>query len=1257
MPITFTKTQQSVIDIRGKNILVAAAAGSGKTAVLVERIIKMVSDAENPVDIDRLLVLTFTNLAAGEMRERIGKALNKMLEKDAGNNHLQKQITLLHNAQITTIDSFCLFILRNHFHTIGLDPAYRVADEGELRLLKKEALAGLLEEWYESKNTGFLSCAEYFTTGINDSILEEYIEKLYDTAMSFPWPEEWLLERKTDYAIDSPGELTVEPWVKYLFDYTKNILASCVYELENALKICDEPDGPYMYSELIEKELQVLFNLMPNENQTNISELKVAVNSQVANFTDYQARFETIIFGRLPAKKDDSVSIDKREQVKNIRKLVKDTIKETGENYYRFAPDKIIEIMAKIHPAVSTLIDLTIDYKQRLDNAKRDKNIIDFGDMEHFALNILWEKTEAGLKPSAVARELKAHFVTVMTDEYQDSNQVQELLLQSISSEDEGGFNRFMVGDVKQSIYKFRLARPEIFMEKYDCYPNEEKEEIFYQRIDLNQNFRSRVNILTSVNYIFEKIMQKSLGGIEYDTEAALYPGADYPENGAENQTELLLLDLGSEAEADPLAGELLSDSKKELEARMIARRIHEIMAHFKVTDKKTGALRPVSYRDIVILLRTTKDWDEVFKKVLAEEGIPALTSARTGYFAASEIQTILQVISILDNPFQEIPLFGVMKSFFGGFSDEEIAIIKTTGQNREGLYDKLLHFAANKPENNSYLTEKITQFIHFIEINRKKAIYTPIADLLRELIVESGYYHYVAVRPDGEQQTANLEMLLKKAASFAQTSYYGLFHFVRYIEQLEKYEVDYGEANILNEQADVVRLMSIHKSKGLEFPICFVAGLHKRINMMDSRGALCLDADLGLGVDYIDPQLRVRRKSLRKNIISQKIKLDNLGEELRILYVAMTRAKEKLILSGVTEKISPRVNMDKNRPSFLKLAATGNFLDLLIPLIISEPAKDIFSTRIWSLNDLASATVNEIIDLNHRRDLLLAQLGENQIEIDNDLLSQDKVTQVSEKFARPYPNANLAGLYAKTTVSELKKASIITDVINAVGDSDDTFNQLLFAEPEVVPYIPDFMKEEALESAVSSGSARGSAYHKVMEVIKYKNIPLEAVKESEKRKEQLEEHLISQIDNACKTGRLPVEYKEAIPFQKIMNFFILRGPSGKILAERVIIADRAGKLFKEQPFIAGINANRINPELPAEETILMQGIIDVFFEEEDGLIILDYKSDAVKTKEELIIRYEKQLAYYQEALEQLTGKPVKEKIIYSFALNEAIQV
>ncbi len=1212
MAITYTKDQQKVIDLHGKNILVSAAAGSGKTAVLVERIVQMIANREHPVDIDRLLVVTFTNMAAGEMRERIGLAIGKRLETEPENEHLQRQMTLLHNAQITTIDSFCLFVLRNHFHMIGLDPGFRVADEGELKLLAQDVMGSLLEEWYEESSPAFLESVEYFTTGSRDKLLEEYISKLYTFAMSFPWPEEWLMERKTDYAILSVAELEQSQWGQFLLSYTGEVLKGCEEEIVRCIRISEQPDGPYMYGKVLEEELQMLSNA-----------------NRATTLQEYAAAWETLGFGRLPSKKDDSVSVEKRELVQSIRKMIKDVLKETGQRFFNLPMEQAVARMGKMKEAADVLVDLTLDYKKRLDAAKREKNLIDFGDMEHFALSILLEKGTEGYIPTAAAAEMREHFVEILTDEYQDSNMVQELLLESISGRPEGRFNRFMVGDVKQSIYKFRLARPEIFMEKYDCYPLTDESDTS-QRIDLRQNFRSRAEVLCSVNYVFERIMQKSLGGVEYNSQAALYLGAAYPEKAEaerlENKTELLLLHTVEEGAEELLAEE----TPREMEARMIARRIKELVGSFQVTDKESGELRPAHYLDMVILLRTTAGWDEIFKKVLEEEGVPIHMSAKTGYFAAVEIQTILQVIRILDNPLQDIPMVGVMKSFFGGFNEEEIAKIQAERKSKEPFFQKLKWMAKNHPD------EKLSAFLTFVEKYRRKSVYTPIKDLLKELIIESGYYHNVAVRPAGEQRIANLEMLLAKAASFAQTSYYGLFHFVRYIEQLEKYDVDYGEANILDEQADVVRLMSIHKSKGLEFPICFVAGLSKGFNMQDTYSGMIADVDLGIGVDYVNTELRVQSRSLRKNVISQKMKLDNLGEELRVLYVAMTRAKEKLILSATAKKLeamqSAAIQREDGRLSFLEMTEASNYLDLLLPVIMEEEAGACFDLLVRTPEDLFMEEVKEDVKRTAKYKELVNRAYTGEMPLSRQ--GKESVRMLSEKFARKYARPDLAALYTKTTVSELKKSG--------QEESGEVFVKRLFEEPEVVPYIPLFMKEQ--EDII--GTVRGSAYHKVMELLCFRKIPAE-----QRNVEVILNEIKVQTGQALAEGKLSKEYQEAVRDSKIADFLKTS------LAARMIAADRQGKLYKEQPFVIGLNADRLSEEFSTEETILIQGIIDVFFEEDGELVVMDYKTDAVKTPIELLDRYRKQLDYYEEALEQLTGKTVKEKIIYSFALNKEIQV
>ncbi len=1028
MATKFTPQQKQAIELRNRNILVSAAAGSGKTAVLVERIVGMITDDISPVDIDRLLVVTFTNAAAAEMRERIGIALSRQLEAAPENVHLQKQLSLLHNAQITTIDSFCLFLIRNNFNDIGLDPGFRIADEGELTLLRQDVLSELLEQQYQEKRPEFIGCVEYVTGGSDDKLLEEYIERLYEFSMSYPWPEDWLSQCKEDYKIAGVAEMEETKWCRFLVSYVRDILTECVTDLQMSLSLTERPDGPYMYGETLERELEMLKKLSTGER-----------------FSDLYRLFGTVKFGRLSSKKDETVNPLLRERVKELRQDVKKRLGEIEKSYFAFSPEQAAERMAKAAPFVEELLSLVLSYKQMVDQRKRRDNIIDFHDMEHFALEILLQKQPDGsAQPSLAAKEYRQHFKEILIDEYQDSNLVQELILKSISGEEDGNFNRFMVGDVKQSIYRFRLARPELFMEKYNCYS---KVDSLCQRIDLHKNFRSRSQVLDSVNALFARIMGNQLGGVEYDDEAALYPGAVFEDgDGGDDPYRTEYLVIGKD-DHSPL-------SVREQEAAAIAQKIRKLYVSLQVTDKESGKLRPVRYRDMVILLRTTSVWAQEFKNILEKEGIPAYVASRTGYFQAVEIKTLLQLLHVIDNPYQDIPLYGTMESFFGGFSREEIAEIRAGG--RKVAFFELL---------GSYqgpLEDKVQDFLHRLSVYRRKTAYTPIHKLIQDILTDTGYLDYVSARPGGEQRRANVEMLLTRAASFEQTSYYGLFHFLRYIEQLERYEVDYGEADVMDENADVVRIMSIHKSKGLEFPVCFVAGLSKRFNMQDMSKRLIADADFGIGVDDIDNILRTQGKTLKKSAVSLKMKLEALGEEMRVLYVAMTRAREKLILTAVTPDIEQfGESMErqkefqdvegKGKAPFSVLSGASCYLDFILPCVTKM---ELIRPEDLMLGDVKGAAG----EMQRKQNLLT---GEG---------SQQVMTILTEKLGKSYQYQYLSGLYVKTTVSELKKKAMIAGnqnlqdrldkSIDGTGsrNCEGAFTRQMFEEPEIVPYIPSFI-------------------------------------------------------------------------------------------------------------------------------------------------------------------------------------------------------
>ncbi len=1273
MGMKFTPEQQRVIELHNSNILVSAAAGSGKTAVLVERIIRMICDGEHPADIDRLLIVTFTNAAAAEMRERIAAGIAARLEADPGNEHIQKQSALLHNAQITTIDSFSLFLIRNHFNEIGLDPDFRVADEGEIKLLQQEVLAQLLEDAYAGNFVPealeqFHACVEYFCPGGRESVLEQHILNLSRYAGSFPWPEEWLEERKNDYAAGDMEALVHSDYGQYLTERVNRTVEGCLEKLREVKRLCELPDGPYMYGELTDAEIEQLERL-----------------TDCKNLEEQAAKIPAVTFARLPSKKDDSVDPAKRELAKAIRNSVKDTLSDLSESYFKTPLELAVEQGKACREPLRILLDLVLEFDRRLLAAKQERHLIDFSDMEHYALQILLkrekaeEKGDAGtdhaetkyrIVPSDVAMEYRQYFQEILIDEYQDSNLVQEYLLSAISGEAEGHYNRFMVGDVKQSIYKFRLARPELFLEKYDTY----QETGDLCRIDLAKNFRSRIQVVDAVNGVFSRIMSREIGGIAYDDKAALYPGATYP--AAEDPaygSEALLIRKQEKGEREESgigeqhaegAGVLVDyDNVRQLEALAIAARIKQLKGSLKVMEKSTGELRPVRYSDMVILLRTTSGWDEEFKKILEQQGIPVYITSKTGYFGALEVQELLQFLRVLDNPRQDIPLFGVMQSVFGGFTQEEIAQIRSGGEwhsrKRMTLYEALKEVAKSgrtveegeetsageSAGEETELSQKADTFLQRIGHYRDRTPFTSIRDLLQRILDDYDYLNYVTALPAGSKRRANVEMLLTKASAFEKTSYFGLFHFIRYMEQLEKYDVDYGEADTLDENADVVRIMSIHKSKGLEFPVVFVSGLSKRFNMQDANQSLIVDMDLGVAVDYVDSVRRIKNKTLRRAVLSAKMKEDNLAEELRVLYVALTRAREKLILTAVLDKADEKWELaqmtGQERLTYLDFCEAGSYMDFLLPIL----PKTGIAVKTLRTEDLAAEEIREQLRMGDRREEL-QRVADGEVLLPGDPEENErKLMRLRERFAYQYPHPGLQKLYTKTTVSELK--------IAAMAEKDEEAFHT-FEEKEVVPYIPAFRREQEKVS----GAVRGSAFHRVMELLDFTYVFVESGLfekcpgdyetyrkrlDAERLKKRLEEFLQRETVSL----RLTEEYAKAVSLPKILNFL------EQELAYRMWRAQEQGLLYREQPFVLGIDAKRLDPDLPEGEKVLIQGIIDVFFIEDSEIVLLDYKTDVIDSLEALWNRYNVQIQYYEEALTKLMQMPVKERILYSFYLEK----
>lgn len=1272
MAIKFTDEQQAVIDARQSNILVSAAAGSGKTAVLVERIIQMIGQG---LDIDHLLVVTFTKAAASQMKEKITLAIQNKLLEEPENKHLQKQETIIHNAQITTIDSFCQYVVKNNFNNIGLDPSFRVGDEGELKLIQEEVMQDMLEQEYalagKGENPDFLYCMNYFGTGSSDEAAIGYIMDIYDFSMSMPWPEDYINDRMRDYECN--GEFEGLPWVKDCISTVKRILSECRDDLKAAEKICCEPQGPYMYGDNLQDETEQFEAVLKKDTY---DELFDAVRC--------------IDFKTLPRTKDDSVSKEKREEVQKIRNAAKKKRQDMMEKYLALPSGTVMEQMKLCDSAVKELCRLTLKFKTLFDEKKREKGLIDFSDMEHFALRILvdhpGEEECAGktceeriemCTPTAVALEYRNYFREVLIDEYQDSNNVQELILKSISGETPDISERFMVGDVKQSIYKFRLARPEIFMEKlgtYDKTPGASD-----RRIDLHMNFRSRKEVLYITNYIFDRIMGKDLGGVEYDQDARLVYGAkeSYGPSTYDVTPELIMVDTsggafddtdtvseteGTEQVIDAPEQEEntesfdLSDydgySPREKEALAIAERIHELM-------QEDNSLR---FKDIVILLRSTSGWDTCFKRVLEGQQIPAFVESKSGYFEAYEVAVMLNLLSLLDNPTQDIPLVSVMHSCIGSFSDEELAGIRVLVKEDEEAREKDSFYEAirvitGKEDAGSSEIQKLRAFTDFIEELRDMSVYTPVHELLEYIIDKTSFDAYICAMPGGSQRKANLEQLLSKAVAFEKSSFKGLFHFVRYIEHIKLIQVDYGEAGIIDENADVVRIMSIHKSKGLEFPVVFVAGMNKNFNLRDTKGDLIADVDMGVGVKCIDLEHRLKYDTLKRLMIADKMTKDSLGEELRVFYVALTRAKEKLIMTASVKNLEGKLNKALSRlplvqeqlllPFSVRLGASSYF-DWTINALAGHPAfREVIEKyyldpenfdKFGVKDDVPALKLTALCDKDLKEKMMVSDVLGNlrKEELEQGVESgydRELAQRLKEKFESRYGFENLKGLYTKTTVTELKK-HMLEEMGEVFGHEAE------FAEG--ADYEPAANTETAVEKPVKrlSGADRGTAYHRIMELLDDNIFGREDLSAGQ---------VYGWMKRLSEKGVIPKEYPDSIWGGDVITFL----SSG--LGQRMAKAYKYGNLMREKPFMMGIPASELDGRFPSEETVLIQGIIDAWFFEGDDIVLMDYKTDRVDTEEELVERYSIQLQYYKRALEAATGREVKEIFIYSFKFGKDI--
>jgi ATP-dependent helicase/nuclease subunit A len=1244
----WTEDQLKAITTRGCNLLVAAAAGSGKTAVLVERIIRIITNENNPVDIDRLLVVTFTSAAAAEMRERIAAAISKALEVNPNSKVLQRQLTLLSRANITTMHSFCLDVIKNYYHVIDLDPTFRISDETENTLLKLEVINDIFEDYYEDENQEFRNLIEAYSGSRDDQRLKDIILDLYRFSMSGPWPEKWLTKNAESFNIENIDDLNRTIWIDILKETIKIEVSGYIKMLEKAIEIIKDTEGLDPYEITFLDDLNMFKNIEESLNY-GIAELYSSIRN--------------ISFSRLKSVKKDKVSNEESlEVVKSIRDSIKKKTSKLVEDSFSMTIDDALNGIKNSYSYMKMISHLTLEFINRFKEKKRERNILDFNDLEHLCLKILINEENDSLIPSSVAEGFREYFDEVLVDEYQDSNNVQEAIIELVSRKNLENPNVFMVGDVKQSIYRFRQAKPELFLDKYNKYPLEAGD--LNRKIQLYKNFRSREEVISGVNYIFKEVMSKTVGELEYNDDEALNLGANYKENNDEDTIiagpiELHILDKSGEYTSeveDDYDDEGTAQEEEDidsigLEARIVSRRIKELLnpdpktgKRYKVVDKETGDYRPLKYKDIVILLRATRNWSEIFLEELGSEGIPVYADTGTGYFETIEIRTMMALLKIIDNPMQDVPMISVLRSPLVGFSAEELGDIRLLDKEKY-FYEIIKDVANDIYEVNENLREKCTVFINSLSKWRNKSIYTPIDEFIWYLYMDTAYYGYVGAMPNGKLRQANLKILFQRAKQFEQTSFKGLFNFINFINKLRNSSGDMGSAKILGENEDVVRIMSIHKSKGLEFPVVFTSGFGKQFNLMDLNKSILYHDELGLGPDYVDLEIRNSYSTLAKEAIKKKILFETLSEEMRILYVAFTRAKEKLIITGATK------NLEK---SISKWASAAVLDDYIIPpseVLKGKSYLDWVGMAICKHRDGEklrkyigvnnSSVINDFSTWNiqmwtknlltvEKNEVAVDENGKSDLFINSDINYIDK--EIERRLNYRYKYNLSGGLPSNVSVSDLKRS-----LYNNEDDNVITLN--IFSDKEVLK--PKFLQEKKGLSALE----KGTIAHFIMQ-------KLDLNKVSSK------EEIDAQINSMKDKNLLTEEEIKAVQKISFISFFESN------LGKRLLNAFNEGKLLKrELPFYTEISSLNIDNTLPKEiyenENVRLQGIIDCIFEEDDCIVLLDYKTDYIEygKENEILDKYRIQIKYYKDAVERITGKKVKESYLYLFGLNKEFRM
>jgi ATP-dependent helicase/nuclease subunit A len=1199
--VALTNEQLLVKDTRGKNMLVSAAAGSGKTFVLVQRIISRILE-KNGIDVDQILVVTFTNAAAAEMKDRIRRAIDKAILTEGADARIRTQATLIHSAHIRTIDSFCSWIVKNYFYEIDMDPAFRIGTTGEMKLLYDEIFNDLLAEYLDANDADFKLLADAYISGRKTDALKDMVVSLHYKATSFAWVDEWYDNVLGLYNVDSVEALENSEAIRQILVQTDLYTKALVEALSDILALyevdCDSKDKQIFTNEL--RQLQGVLSA------TTFAEKYAAISG-----CDFSTRFSS---------KGTTLDEDSLERAKTIRAQYKDLIKTLKSDYYSQDLQMMFEDISFVKKQASALIAFTRDFSNRLYESKKKKNIYEFNDIEHMALEILRMKDSVNHEKRPVAIELSNHFKEVMVDEYQDSNELQEQILTAIATDN----NYFTVGDVKQSIYAFRQASPKLFIDKLYSYPMDGATDSI--RIDLDKNFRSRGEVLEFSNKVFDPLMQMDVGGVAYDEKASLKVGdTTFTGDTKSYESEVIVV-----AEDSDAMKELSIKSADELEALVVADRIKKLMASdFQVSYKQDDvrALRSAKLSDIVILMRSVKGHADKFINVLKDHGIPAYVAEETGFFEREEIETVLSFLTVIDNPYNDIPLAAVLHSPMFNFTSEELAKLRTV-DTKVSLYE------AMKIYNEAHPSDDINAFFETLDYFRNQAVDTPIHEVIIHILERTGFGTYTKALPNGKMASANLDKLVDEAVSFESTSFKGLSRFVSYIESLKTYDEDLGLAKTVGENDEAVRIMSIHKSKGLEYPVVFVSGMGK--GFQADKGGFSYDDNLGIALKYRNPVTRIAHDTPLFNLVKAKTKEEDRGEYLRILYVALTRAVDKLIITGTLSSSKKSSTADKvasfqngvgplDYPT--KMSATTGMELILRALYASKWPYSNYSISIVEPGQIFVNEVENTLQKGYAKETLKNLLDSVEPSDDNVIVNTLSFT---------YDGIKDSAYKSKYSVSEIKHQAM-EDAFNFNADAAPAF-----IHKDESAYIPSFMREQT-ESTSSDGTPAGALYgtamHRFMECFDF-------------TVGDLLSSFNEQLDYMHSTHALSEDEYKRISTVKLKSFM------KDDVATRMADAAVKGKLYKEKPFVFGSNALELfEDETPSDEMILVQGIIDVFFEEDDGIVLLDYKTDRVDDKQELVLRYEKQLQLYKDAIEHAYEVPVKEVLIYSFAFDETIKL